>query len=171
MADSRGELLFLAGRLDLEATRFDAVLERDRELQHTVVVGSSHLFDVKELRQREALFVLHLIAGLVLRRFDSAKRHRMPRDVDVYVLRIDPRNGHVNAPSLVVRLHLEPVGRCGGRPGWQLAPELVEHPFDVSLEREEIVNGIPTSQTKHTDTPPFRSVSVSFYLVPTIRPH
>ena len=55
--------LFAAARLDLDLARLDALLERQGQLQHAVLVGRRQLLDVEELRHREGLLVADLVAA------------------------------------------------------------------------------------------------------------
>src|SRR5688500_16694930 len=144
----RRDLFLVCDAFDLDAPWFDAVSERKRQLQHPVAIGRADLFDVQELRNRKRLFVSRC-NSVFGDRLLSANSQGMTCHIEVDVSRVDAGQGHVNTPPIVGsgRLEGRRLASCGTT--WKLIPELVEDVLELPLENEEIVDCVPTGQSKH----------------------
>jgi len=114
LRDSRQPLLVCGFGVDLNATRFDALLERNRQLQHAVVVCRGDLVEIEKLRHGEGLFIASILAARVSGRLDT-NRNVVADNLEINVTRIDPRKGDVNSPRIVIGANLE-RRRCGKLP-------------------------------------------------------
>src|SRR5437762_9120072 len=100
-------LLILDLRLNVDASRLDALLERHGQSQHAVEVRRREFLQIQELGDREGLFVARGVLVLLVARDLSANAESLAGHFQVDILRIDARQRDVDAPAVVGRIYLE----------------------------------------------------------------
>src|SRR5690242_19345069 len=105
---ARNELsLAVALRLDLDAPRLHAFLQRQRQSQHAVAMRRTQLVEIQERRNGKGLFVARharpFVAGVAF----GADAERVAGDVEVDVFGVDARDGDVNLPAVFAGIDLE----------------------------------------------------------------
>src|SRR5947208_17106294 len=100
-------LLILDLRLNLDAPRLDALLERHGQSQHAVAMRRGEFLQVQELGDREGLFVARGVLVLLVARDLGANAESLAGNFQVDIVRIDARQRDVDAPAVVGRIHLE----------------------------------------------------------------
>ncbi len=143
---------FAALGLDLDLARLDAFPERQRQLQHPVVVGRHELPGVEEVRHRQGLLVTQHRRALFAFGHLGADAQGVSCHLEIDVLGVDARQRQVDPPAVVGRGHLEVTAGRGGA-GRQIAPELIERAIDILLNAEDVVERTETPETEHGEPP------------------
>src|SRR5688572_15626290 len=153
LPDSRQLLLLLHLRLDLNPARLDALLQWQRQAQHSMAMRGGEFLEIEELRNHQRLFVARNVLVSAFARNLGANGEIVAGDLEGHVLRVDAGQWNVNAPAIIRRVYLERWGRTSrGGAGRQIAPELVEEAIHFTLKIEHVIERIPTSETKHRET-------------------
>src|SRR6187200_3017396 len=105
--------------------------------------------EIEELRDHQRLFVARDVLVSAFARNLGANREIVAGDLEGHVLRIDARQRNIDAPPVIRRVHLKRWGRTGSSAGRQIAPKLVEETIHLTLEVEDVIERIPTGETKH----------------------
>src|SRR6185295_5460216 len=122
---SRELLLVLRLRVDLDAARLDAFLQRQRQAQHPMSMRGGQFLEVQELGNDQRLLVAR---GAVVSAFAWSLRANgeiVAGDLEGHILRIDARERYVNAPAVLRAVHVERWRLTGSRAGRKIAPELI----------------------------------------------
>src|SRR4029453_12806754 len=121
------------------------------------------LLEVEELRNHQRLLVARDVPVSAFARNLGAIGEIVAGDPERQVFRIDARQRNVNAPAVVRRVHVERWRRTGSSAGRQIAPKLVEETIHLTLEVEDVIERIPTGETKHRETSLLKRTSKNLY--------